>query len=272
MPGARRERRRREHTPPQPVVLGVARDVDEERVGLRPREHLRRGQGRARGPHVGVLRRAVVGEAVQREPVAGREIRERTGVHTGAVLRIDVEALGDQRVHEPRRLARATDDPDVELVGEVPAEVAHDDETDALRIGGDARAVHRLPLHTRVREAGVEEAAFAHSRGVGRRRRRRAAHTHAGHRAEHRRATAVLGVDQHRRPSLAVDGAQDLELGRVLVRAREPVEPDHVLVGRDDAVHGSPHPLVAEVAEHAEVLDRGDVDVGDPGIAQDRRC
>jgi hypothetical protein len=87
-----------------------------------------------------------------------------------------------------------------------------------------------------------------------------------------RTPTPVLGVDHHRRPSLAVDRPQDLELGGVLVRAREPVEPDHVFVGRDDAVHAPPHPLVAEVAEPAEVLDRGDVDIGDPGIAQDRRC
>ena len=226
----------------------------------------------ARGPHVGVLRRTVVGETVEREPVACREIRERAGVHTGAVDGIDVEALSDQRVHEPGRLARASEHPDAELIGEVTPEVAHDHQADSLGVGGNARAVLGLPLDTRVREARVEQAALAHPHRVRRRGWRTAAQPHTGHGTEHRRATAVLGVDHHRGPLLAIDRTQHLELRRVLVGARQLVETDHFLVGGNHTVHGPPRPLVADVAEDTDVLDRRDVDVGDPRPVQDRRC
>ena len=184
----------------------------------------------------------------------------------------DVEPLGDQRVHEPGRLARATDDTNVEVAGEGATEVANDHQADSLGVLRHARAVLRLPLDSPIRQTGVEQATFPHPLRVGRRRWRTPPQPHTRDGTEHRGAAAVLGVDQHRGPMLAIDGAQHFELRRILVRARQPVEPDDVLVRHDRAVHGPPHPFVAEVAEGAEVLDGRDVDVGDRRRIHERRC
>ena len=257
MPAARRERGVGRAAGAQAVVVGVAGDLDQERVAPRPGEQVRRRHGDAGGPGIRRLRCTVVTPPVHRQPVAARQVGESAVVHAGARARVLVEALADERVHAPGRLAGAGEHQHPEAFPQPAPELAQDDEPDALGVLGHSGGVTGLPLDPRVREPAGGELGADHAVG--------------------RASAAVLDVDEHRDAPGVARGPDQLEVGRPRLLA---VEPDDAVVRAGHARGNTPRALPAAGVDGLPTGDRDPdhpppcvtLGPGDPIEAAGARC
>ena len=124
-----------------------------------------------------------------------------------------------------------------EPLAQPPAEVAEDDQADALRVPGHPFGVADLPLDPRVADPSGRDLGGEHVVG--------------------RPAAAVRGVDQDRVVAAAVGGPDHLELGAPPVVG---VEPDDA-GGRCDPRRGAPDALPAVGSRRLAAVD-DDVESG----------